>query len=292
MVSSAKIKKAVIPAAGLGTRFLPATKAQPKEMLPLVDKPVIQFVVEEAVASGIDDILIVTGRGKHAIENHFDRSLELESYLKSKGDSSRLADLEKIEELAEIHYIRQPEPLGLGHAVSLAEKHVDGEPFAVLLGDTIFESSVPCTKQLVQSYEKHHGSVIAVREVDPADVERWGIVKGTPLDSATLRVEDLVEKPAVGKAPSNLAIAARYIITPGIFGCLRETKPGKNGEIQLTDALRLLSQKEPMFAKVVDAKWYDIGTKEDYALTFFDFALKHPKVGKEFEKHAREALKP
>ena len=280
-----KVRKAVIPAAGFGTRFLPATKAQPKEMLALVDKPVIQYVVEEAVASGIEDILIVIGKGKHAIENHFNRSPELESLLAGRGDSKTADELKGISEMAKITYILQPEPLGLGHAVLMAEKHVGGEPFAVLLGDTVFSSKIPFTKQLVNVFEKKGGSVVGVHEVPPSDVSRWGIVKprGPSIDGV-IEVEDLVEKPAVGTAPSTLAIAARYVLTPGVFDCLKQTKPGKNGEVQLTDALRLLAKRESMFASAVEGGWYDIGTKLDYATTFVEFALRHPQVGPEFRK--------
>jgi UTP--glucose-1-phosphate uridylyltransferase len=286
-----KIRKAVIPAAGLGTRFLPATKAQPKEMLPLVDKPVIQYVVEEAIASGITDILIVIGKGKHAIGNHFDRSNDLEAALRARGNDKLADELKRISEMAKITYVLQPEPIGLGHAVSLAEKFVGGEPFAVLLGDTIFDSKVPCTKQLMTVFDRKGGSVIAAHEVSPADVSRWGIVKGKPAGAGVIAVQDLVEKPAVGSAPSNLAIAARYVLTPGVFDCLRKTKPGKNGEVQLTDALKLLAAKEPVFASVVEGKWYDIGTKLDYAVTFVEFGLKHPQVGAEFRKKLEKLVK-
>ncbi len=286
-----KVRKAVIPAAGLGTRFLPATKAQPKEMLALVDKPVIQYVVEEAVASGIDDILIITGRGKHAIENHFDKSIELEQFLESRGDTKLLGEVRKITDLAEVHYIRQPEALGLGHAISLAHKHVDGEPFAVLLGDTIFDSAVPCTKQLLAAFEKHGGSVIAAHEVPREDVGRWGIVKGKRLQDGIIEAEDLVEKPKPAEAPSTMAIAARYVLTSGIFDCLAETKPGKNGEVQLTDALRLLCKREKVFAKEIEGRWYDVGTKLDYAVAFIDFALRRDDIGPALKEHLRSELK-
>ncbi len=286
-----KVRKAVIPAAGMGTRFLPATKAQPKEMLPLVDKPVIQYVVEEAVASGITDILIITGKGKHAIENHFNPSPELETSLRARGNDHSADELRRISELADISFVLQPEPLGLGHAVSLAQKHVGDEPFAVLLGDTIFDSKIPCTRQLAGVFERKAGSVIACHEVPPADVSRWGIIKGKPVGEGVFAVEDLVEKPAVGSAPSNLAIAARYMLTPGIFDCIKGTKPGKNGEIQLTDALKALCAKEPVFASIVEGKWYDIGTKLDYAVTFAELGLKHPQVGTEFRKHLEKLVK-
>lgn len=286
-----EVRKAVIPAAGLGTRFLPATKAQPKEMLALVDKPVIQYVVEEAVASGIDDILIVTGRGKHAIENHFDKSVELEQFLQARGDSKTLEELRKLTDLAEVHYIRQPEPLGLGHAISLSEKHVDSEPFAVLLGDTIFDSAVPCTKQLLDVFDRHASSVIAAHNVERSDVSRWGIISGKEIGEGTYEVSNLVEKPKPAEAPSTLAIAARYVLTPSIFDCLRETKPGKNNEVQLTDALNLLAAREKVLAQEVEGAWYDVGTKADYAMTFIDFALRHPDIGPQLREHLKKILK-
>lgn len=279
--------KAVIPAAGLGTRFLPATKAQPKEMLPVVDKPAIQYVVEEAVASGIDDILIITGRGKRAIEDHFDRSWELEEELKGKERSKYLKEIKAISELADIHYIRQKELLGLGHAISFARKHVGEEAFAVLLGDTITLTQPPCIRQLVQIYKKYKCSVIAVEQVPHHKVANYGIIKGEKIEDGLYLVKDLVEKPAPPKAPSNLAIFGRYIITPTIFDCLKRTKPGRGNEIQLTDALRLLLEQEDIYAYEVTGKRYDIGNKPGWLIAIIDLALQRKDLGKDLRKYLK-----
>ncbi len=281
-----KVTKAVIPAAGFGTRFLPATKAQPKEMLPIVDKPVIQYVVEEAVNAGLDDILIITGRGKRAIEDHFDRNVELESLLRSKQDHASLAELEKIEKLADIHYVRQKEALGLGHAVMCAQKHVDDEPFVVLLGDTIVRAN-SCTKPLIDIYSKHEASVIAVEEVPEEMVSQYGIIGGKKFEPSLYKVDRFVEKPFPADAPSNLAIFGRYLLTPEIFDCLKQTKPGKGGEIQLTDGLELLRQEHEVLAFEIKEKRYDIGKRMQYFKAFVEFALEREDIGAE----AREYLK-
>ncbi|MEF3309894.1 UTP--glucose-1-phosphate uridylyltransferase GalU [Paenibacillus sp. GYB004] len=271
-----KIRKAIIPAAGLGTRFLPATKAQPKEMLPIVDKPAIQYIVEEAIASGIEDIIIVTGRNKRAIEDHFDKSVELEATLEEKGNSDLLRIVQDISNMADIHYIRQKQPLGLGHAVYCARKFIGDEPFAVLLGDDIIDSEPPCLKRMIDLYERHHTSVIAVQQVPWEDVHKYGIVSpagGWEGPIAHTRIEDLVEKPDRETAPSNMAVIGRYIIEPDIFRLLEEGKPGRGGEIQLTDALRLLNTDKPMLAYPIEGKRYDVGDKLGYIEATIEFAL-------------------
>jgi len=253
------VRKAVIPAAGFGTRFLPATKSQPKEMLPVVDIPVIQYVVEEAVASGITDIVMIIGRGKRAIEEHFDRSFELEAELEAKGKHRELEAIRRISRLADIHFIWQKQMLGLGDAIRCARHHVGNEPFAVLLGDTILHGKPPATRQLLDVFRKHHTSVVALEAVSRERVSRYGIVAHEPVDERVCRVMDLVEKPAPDKAPSNLAIASRYVLTPDIFALLDEVKPGKNGEIQITDALRLQAQRQPIHGCRIDARRLDVG---------------------------------
>ena len=281
--------KAVIPAAGLGTRFLPATKAQPKEMLPIVDKPTIQFVVEEALNSGIDDILIITGRGKRAIEDHFDQSFELEHTLRENGKEDLLREVKNISDLVDIHYVRQKERLGLGHAIYCAKKHVGDEPFAVLLGDTIIESSVPCTKQLINLYNQYEGSVIAVEEVPDRFIESYGIIDGKSIGNSRYIINDLVEKPKIEESPSNLGIIGRYILTPDIFDVLKETSPGKGNEIQLTDALRFLNKSRPMYAYKFTGKRYDIGDKFEYTRAFIEYGLKM-EFGDELRKYLRSIL--
>lgn len=283
--------KAVIPAAGHGTRFLPATKAQPKEMLPLVDKPAIQFVVEEAVASGIDDILIITGRGKRAIEDHFDRSVELEMLLKKQGKSELLAEIEHIAGLADIHFIRQKEARGLGHAISCAEKHVNDEPFVVLLGDDIVHSRVPCTRQIIEWYNKYNSPVIAVEKVPEQMIESYGIVDGEEVEESIYLIKDLIEKPKPSEAPSNLGIIGRYVLTPEIFDSIRETKKGKGGEIQLTDALRILNKKQRMFACDFEGVRYDLGNKIDYLKATVEYALMREDLGSDFRKYLNSILK-
>jgi UTP--glucose-1-phosphate uridylyltransferase len=285
------IKHAVIPAAGFGTRFLPATKAQPKEMLPLIDKPTIQYVVEEAVASGIKNILIVTGRGKRAIEDHFDRSVELEEYLKKTGKLELLEEIKQISNLADIHYVRQKDQLGLGDAVLCAEKHIDGEPFVLLLGDTITKSKVPCTRQLINIFEKTKNSVIAVTEVKREEVAKYGIIKPKAESEGIIEIESLVEKPNPQDAPSNLAIIGRYALTSKIFDQIRLIPRGKNNEIQLTDALNLLANKEKVFGFKFQGKNYDIGNKLEYAKAFVSFASHRKDIGNDFNKYIGEIVK-
>ncbi len=244
-----RVKKAVIPAAGLGTRFLPVTKSMPKEMLPIIDTPIIQFAVEEAIVSGIEDIIIITGRGKRAIEDYFDTSPELENHLLTTNKIDLLKKVRNISSLIDIHYIRQKEPKGLGDAVLKAEKHVGDEPFAVLLGDDIIKDDTPCIKQLVDVYQKYKNSVIAVEEVKNKDVSRYGIIRGTEIDKLVYRIEDIIEKPSLDEAPSNIGAVGRYILTPEIFDCIKETPQGKGKEIQLTDAIRNLSFEKKALPK-------------------------------------------
>ncbi len=282
--------KAVIPAAGLGTRFLPATKAQPKEMLPLIDKPIIQFVVEEAVDSGIDDILIITGRGKRAIEDHFDKSFELEQILEQKGRYELLRDVQNISDLADIHYIRQPEALGLGHAVYCAKKHVGDDSFVVLLGDDVIFSETPCSKQLMDCHEEHNGSVIAVHAVGMDMIEHYGVIDGVKVGGNTYEIKDLVEKPRPKEAPSNLAIIGRYLLAPEIFNAIEKTEPGKGGEIQLTDAIKLLSRKQRIYATEFDGERYDLGNKEDYIRATIQYALRREEFRDKTLRYMRDIL--
>ena len=280
--------KAVIPAAGLGTRFLPATKAQPKEMLPVFNKPTIQYVVEEAVSSGIDDILIITGKGKRSIEDHFDRSFELEYFLENSGKTTYLNEVESISEMADIYYVRQKKQKGLGDAISCAKKHIDGEPFAVLLGDTIAQSDTPCTKQLMNAHEKYDSTVIAIEEVPDEKVERYGIIKGNRIDNMLYKIEDLVEKPKLIDAPSNLGIIGRYILMPEIFDHINEIPPGVGGEIQLTDALRLFDES---YGCVFNGKLYDIGNTVDWLKSSIEIALEHDEVKDELREYLFKLLK-
>ena len=262
--------KAVIPAAGLGTRFLPATKAQPKEMLPVYDKPTIQYVIEESVNSGVDDILIVTGKGKRSIEDHFDRSFELEHHLKTKGKEDFLKEIEYISELADIHFIRQKKQRGLGDAIYCAKKHVGNDPFVVMLGDTITKDKVPCTKQLIDIYNKYEKSVIALEEVPDEKVERYGIIGGEEIEENIYKIDKLVEKPPLRVAPSNLAIMGRYVLTPDIFDCIEKVEPGYGGEIQLTDAL---SKLDEIYGQVFTGESYDIGNRIDWLKSSLKIAL-------------------
>ena len=286
-----KVRKAIIPAAGLGTRFLPATKAQPKEMLPIVDKPTIQYIIEEAVASGIEDILIITGRGKRAIEDHFDRSLELEEELRKKNKEDLLAQVLDISNLVNIHYIRQKEPKGLGHAIHCAKSFIGNEPFAVLLGDDIVDASTPCLKQMIDVYDEYSTTILGVQRVDPEEVNKYGIVDGKNIDDRIYKVKDLVEKPDTDKAPSNLAILGRYIISPAIFHYLENAKPGKNEEIQLTDSLCQLARKEAMYAYDFVGRRYDVGNKMGFLEATIEFALKREDLRNEFEVYLRKTLK-
>ncbi|GAB3773618.1 UTP--glucose-1-phosphate uridylyltransferase GalU [Spirosoma horti] len=285
------IKKAVIPAAGLGTRFLPATKAQPKEMLPIIDRPTIQYVVQEAVDSGIEDILIITGKGKRAIEDHFDRNYELETRLEEKEDQLLLDEMRRLSDMANLHYVRQRELNGLGDAIRYARHHVGNEPFAVLLGDTIMDSVIPVTQQLIDTYAQFGGSVIAVEEVPHDKVNRYGIVGGKSLSDRIFELDTLVEKPSISEAPSNLAIAGRYILTPEIFAMLEQTPVGKNNEIQLTDALLLLLKRENLYAHRIEGKRHDIGNKLDFLKTTVEFALKRPEFADPFRAFLEEIIK-
>lgn len=268
-----KIRKAIIPAAGLGTRLLPATKAQPKEMLPIVDKPAIQYIVEEAIAAGIEDIIIVTGRNKRAIEDHFDKSFELETILESKGKIEYLDEVRSISKLGKIHYIRQGEALGLGHAIQCAKGFIGNEPFAVLLGDDIVRSEVPCIKQLMDVYETHETSVVGVQEVEEKEVEKYGVVAPRKRDGRIMEVSSLVEKPPVSEAPSRYAIMGRYVLSPEIFALLERQAPGAGGEIQLTDAINELSQKTTVLACEFEGRRFDTGNKLNLIKATIEMAL-------------------
>lgn len=277
-----KVKKAIIPAAGLGTRFLPATKAQPKEMLPIVDKPTIQYIVEEAIASGIEEILIITGRNKKSIEDHFDKSIELELELEKSGKAELLELVRDISDMVDIHYIRQKEPRGLGHAIHCAKTFVGNEPFAVLLGDDVVDSEVPCLKQLIDCYSEYKTTILGVQTIEKENISKYGIVDGIYIKDKVYKVKDLVEKPSVEEAPSDVAILGRYIITPEIFNILENTKPGKGGEIQLTDALKTLISKEAMYAYNFEGKRYDVGDKLGFLQATIEFALKKEELRGEF----------
>ncbi len=279
--------KAVIPAAGLGTRFLPATKAQPKEMLPVYDKPTIQYVIEEAVESGVDDILIITGKGKRSIEDHFDRAFELEYILQEKGKFEYLEEVKEITDLADIHFIRQKKQKGLGDAIHWAKKHVGAEPFVVMLGDTITKAKVPCTKQLIDLYVKYGKSAIAVEPVPDEKVERYGIIDGTEVEENVYKINRLVEKPALKDAPSNLAIMGRYVLTPDIFEHIENTEPGVGGEIQLTDAL---SQLDSIYGQVFTGESYDIGNRIDWLKTSLKFAMNDPEAKDDILEFIKEEI--
>lgn len=282
------IRKAVIPAAGFGTRFLPATKSQPKEMLPIVDTPTIQYVVEEAVASGIRDILMVIGKGKRAIEEHFDRNSDLENELLTKGKTSELEMIRRISDMANIHFVWQKELKGLGDAVLCAKDHVGNEPFVVLLGDTVMDGGrKPVTRQLMEVFDRYQESVVAVEAVERSKVSRYGVISGRPVSDSLYLVDDFVEKPAVEEAPSNLVIASRYILTPDIFGFLEKTKRGKNNEIQLTDALRMLVKNRAAYALKFKGTRYDVGNKLDFIKTNLIFGLKHKDMQKELKAFIR-----
>ena len=280
-----KVTKAVIPAAGLGTRFLPATKAQPKEMLPLIDKPAIQYVVEEAVRAGLTDLLVVTGRGKRTIEDHFDRSFELEYFLATKGKQEELQMVQEIPDLApSIHYIRQKDPLGLGNAVAVAEPHVGGHAFACLLGDDIIVESNPLLANMLRVHERYGRSVLAVMEVPRNDIPLYGCIEPEFVEDNLARVVSVVEKPSADEAPSNLAAIGRYVLTPEIFESLRDTKPGAGDEIQLTDAINLLAQEQAVYAYVFEGGRYDVGNKLDYLKATVEAAMERPDVGPEFRE--------
>ncbi|WP_343338832.1 UTP--glucose-1-phosphate uridylyltransferase [Terrisporobacter petrolearius] len=279
---SKRVKKAIIPAAGLGTRFLPATKAQAKEMLPIVDKPTLQYIIEEAIASGIEEILIVTGRNKKCIEDHFDRSVELELELEKKGKSDMLEMVQDISNMVNIHYIRQKEPKGLGHAVHCAKSFIGNEPFAVLLGDDIVDAKTPCLKQMINAYDEYKTSILGVQQVDKDKVNKYGILDVKHIEDRVYKVKDMVEKPAIEEAPSNIAILGRYIITPAIFDILENQEPGKGGEIQLTDALQTLATKEAIYAYSFEGRRYDVGDKLGFLEATVDFALKRPELRDDF----------
>ena len=287
-----KVRKAVFPAAGLGTRFLPATKAQPKEMLPLVDKPIIQYAVEEALASGIETIIIVTGRGKSAIEDHFDVSYELEKILEERGQHDLLAIVRQVSDLIHVSYVRQKEALGLGHAILMAREMVGEEPFAVLLGDDLIHSPVPCLRQMLDVYEHSPASVVAIQEVPREMISHYGVISGSPVafngrSDQLFRVSDLVEKPQAEAAPSNLAIIGRYILEPEIFACLESTQPGAGGEIQLTDGLRTLLRERPIYGWRFEGKRYDAGDKLGFLTATVEFALRSPDLGDAFRQYLK-----
>ena len=272
------VKKAIIPAAGLGTRFLPATKAQPKEMLPIVDKPTLQYIIEECVASGIEEILIITGRNKKSIEDHFDKSVELELELEQKGKQEMLEMVRDIANMVNIHYIRQKEPKGLGHAIHCAKSFIGDEPFAILLGDDIVDNEIPCLKQLINAYDEYKTSILGVQEVAKEDTNKYGILDVKHIEDRVYKVKDMVEKPDVDKAPSNVAILGRYIITPAIFDILENQEPGKGGEIQLTDALKTLGKQEAIYAYNFEGRRYDVGDKFGFLEATIDFALKRDNL--------------
>lgn len=289
-----RLRKAVIPAAGLGTRFLPATKATPKEMLPVIDKPAIQYVVEEAVAAGLDDVLMITGRNKRPVEDHFDRAYELEGALEAKGDEDRLAAVRESSELAAVHYVRQGDPKGLGHAVLCAEPHVGDEPFAVLLGDDLIDPRDPLLARMIDVQHQYGGSVIALIAVDPEHIHLYGCAATLPVDAEddVVRVTDLVEKPASDAAPSNLAIIGRYVLAPAVFDVLRETAPGRGGEIQLTDALRTLAADPsiggPVHGVLFNGRRYDTGDRADYLRTIVKLACERDDLGPGFREWLEE----
>jgi UTP--glucose-1-phosphate uridylyltransferase len=285
------IRKAVIPAAGFGTRFLPATKSQPKEMLPIVDTPTIQYVVQEAVDSGITDIIMVIGKGKRAIEEHFDRSFQLETQLAAQGKDRELELIRHISDMANIHFVWQKELLGLGDAVYCARHHVGDEPFVVLLGDTVVRSDVPAAKQLMNVFERYQESAVLLEEVDRSRVSRYGVIDGREIEDGLFLIKDLVEKPDVDEAPSNLVIASRYVLTPDIFQHLSSTKPGKGDEIQLTDAMRSLVADKAMYGLKLNGKRYDIGNKLGFLKTNIEFALQRDDIGPELREFIRELAK-
>jgi UTP--glucose-1-phosphate uridylyltransferase len=285
-----RIAKAVFPAAGLGTRFLPATKAQPKEMLPLVDKPLIQYVIEEAVGAGVRNITIVTGRGKNAIEDHFDVSYELERVLEARGKTDQLNEVRDISNMVNVSYVRQKEALGLGHAILVARDSVGSEPFAVMLGDDIIDSQVPCLKQMMDLFEKLQASIIATCEVPHEEIHQYGVIRGVPVDGfngRVYRVQDVIEKPPAREAPSNMAIIGRYILTPEIFSILEKTRTGSGGEIQLTDGIRLLLEQQPVYAYMFEGKRYDAGDKLGFLKATVEFALRREDLGKEFRDYLK-----
>lgn len=291
MTNDRAVRKAVIPAAGLGTRFLPATKAQPKEMLPVVDRPSIQYVVEEAVAAGIDDILIITGRNKRSLEDHFDRNFELEYHLAEKGKEDDLADVIELADLADIHFVRQGEPLGLGHAVSVAQKHVGNNPFVVLLGDDIMHQRSHLLKDMIANYERTGSSTVALMAVEPSAISAYGCAAPSDRDGALCNIVDVVEKPKPEDAPSNLAIVGRYLFTPTIFETLEQVEPGVGGEIQLTDAIGLLLKEEAVMGQIFEEGRFDIGNKIEYLRATVELALERDDLGGEFREVLGEIVR-
>jgi len=283
-----QITKAVFPAAGLGTRFLPATKASPKEMMPLVDKPLIQYVVEEAVSSGIDQVVVITGRGKRAIEDHFDVAFELEEDLKAKGKHKLLSEVQRIANLVTFCYIRQKKALGLGHAVLMAKRVIGDEPFAVLLGDDIIDAKVPALQQMMDVYTRYPATILAIQKVPRSQTHQYGIIDGKKIENGIYLVRDLVEKPSPDGAPSNLAIIGRYILTPEIFHSLENTKPGKGGEIQLTDGLKLLMNKQPIYAYEFQGARHDAGDKLGFLKATVEFGLKNGEFGDDFRSYLKK----
>lgn len=282
-----KVKKAVIPAAGFGTRFLPATKVVPKELLPIVDKPTIQYIMEEVAAAGIEEVILITGREKGSIEDHFDTSSELENHLKKKDRMDLLRMVQNISEMVTLVSIRQKEPLGLGHAILCAKKVVGEEPFAVLLGDDLIDAKIPCIRQMIDVYQKMEGALLAIQKVPKKETHLYGIIKGKRVSDRIYRIEEMVEKPKPGTAPSNLAIIGRYILPPQIFGILEEVSPDPKGEIQLTDGLRELSQRLPVFGYEFFGDRYDAGDKLGYLQANISFGLKHPELGPKLKRYLK-----
>ena len=283
-MTTTRVRKAVIPAAGLGTRFLPATKTVPKEMLPVVDKPAIQYVVEEAVRAGIRDILVITGRGKRTLEDHFDRSFELEYYLEQSGRDELLASMRAIADMADIHYVRQGQPMGLGHAVLMAREHVGDEPFAVMLGDDLMHETSTVLDDMIDHHERTQHSVIAVKEVPGEEISLYGCVRTEDKGDGLVGISEIVEKPAADEAPSNFAVMGRYVFTPEIFDAIDRTAPGRGGEIQLTDAIGLLLEKQPVYALPFTAGRFDVGNKLDYLRATVELALERPDLAGEFRQ--------
>ena len=284
------VKIAIIPVAGLGTRFLPATKSQPKEMLPIVDKPTLQYIIEEAIESGIEEILIITGRNKKSIEDHFDKSVELELELEQKGKKEMLEMVRDISNMVNIHYIRQKEPKGLGHAIHCAKSFIGDEPFAVLLGDDIVDADTPCLKQLINTYDEYKTTILGVQEVAKEDTDKYGILDVKHIEDRVYKVKDMVEKPSVESAPSNIAILGRYIINPSIFEILENQKPGKGGEIQLTDALKTLSTQEAIYAYNFEGRRYDVGDKFGFLEATIDFALKRDGLREDLLNYMKDIV--
>lgn len=284
-----KVRKAILPVAGFGTRFLPATKAQPKEMLPVVDKPVIQYLVEEAVSSGIEEIIFVTGRGKRAIEDHFDISFELEETLVEKNKHDLLAEVQKISSLAKFSYVRQPLPLGDGHALLQAAHIVNGEPVLVIFGDCLYDSNVPASKQLIETFEKYGDPVVGLSEVEKQEVSKFGVLDGVKLDDNTLEVKKIVEKPKPEEAPSNLVAVGKYVITPEVFDVLANMKHGKSGEIRLADAFEImLESNRPLYGRVLEGEWLDTGDKFNFMKASIHMGLKHPEIGAKLREYLKE----